>query len=251
MDIDAFVEEMKARTKASLLALEGAGEAVTENHRFEIGRAEITTIVSKAVEKAAITHLVLENVPNPVTGETHDATVFQLEVFPQNPHCPMGHFNTEWTTMNGEIRYHMNLDLFPAVIENADLETVREAMNQVADQSGRDAAALREGLRLQYLMPHWEGSLAAQSGLQLKGLGEDELPLFIAAYGTFWEAYTSLFEKRKDTPYTDEEETLKLQRNGRWLEYVTLKDRAVKAAQAIGVPAEAIVALCYPPSAVF
>jgi coproporphyrinogen III oxidase len=251
MELVSFIKEMKARSKQGLLAVAADGEAVTQIHRFSIGQAEITTVVSRAVEKAAITHMTLENVRNPETGETHDATVYQMEIFPKNPHCPMGHFNTEWTTINGENRYHMNLDLFPAVADSADVEGVRQAMDLVADQYGRDPDALREGLGLQYHMPHWDGPLAAQSGFQMKGLAEDELPLFIAAYRTFWDAYLGLLEQRKDTPYTGEEETLKLKRNGRWLEYVTIKDRAVKAAQAIGVPPEAIVALCYPPSAVF
>jgi coproporphyrinogen III oxidase len=173
-----------------------------------------------------------------------------MEIFPENPYCPMGHFNTEWT-MGGAGPYHMNLDLFPAVKVPEDLGTVKGIMDEVADRFGRDKDKIREVLAVQYNMAHWSFPLAAKAGCQLKELKENELDLFITAYRTFFDAYLDILRKRKDTRFNEGETRLKLERNGKWLEYITLKDRAVKMAQAIGVPVEVIISLSYPPSAVF
>jgi hypothetical protein len=51
--------------------------------------------------------------------------------------------------------------------------------------------------------------------------------------------------------FTEEEVKLKHERNGKWLEYLTFKDRAVKMAQAYSVPAELLIGLGFPPSAAF
>ena len=42
-----------------------------------------------------------------------------------------------------------------------------------------------------------------------------------------------------------------MRRNGKWLEYLTMKDIAVKMGLGVGIPADVIVNLSFPPSAVF
>jgi hypothetical protein len=54
-----------------------------------------------------------------------------------------------------------------------------------------------------------------------------------------------------DTPLSKEGERLKLERNGRWLEYIVFKDHTSKMAQALGVPLDVLIDLLYPPSVVF
>jgi len=250
MEIMDFVKEMKQRSIRELLEVSGGGKCVEKTHEFKIGRAECISIRGGTIEKAAITHLILEGVKAPGTEEEINAMVYQMEIFPENPYCPMGHFNTEWT-MGGAGPYHMNLDLFPAVKVPEDLGTVKGTMDEVADRFGRDKDKIREVLAVQYNMAHWSFPLAAKAGCQLKELKENELDLFTTAYRTFFDAYLDILRKHKDTRFSEEETKLKLERNGKWLEYITLKDRAVKMALAIGVPVEVIISLSYPPSAVF
>lgn len=250
MKIDVFVNEMKEKTSGVLLDVSGGGERSEKRYRFQAGNAHIITIRGGAIEKAAITHLVLTGVKPPGAEKSSDGVVYQMEVFPANPFSPMGHFNLQWTA--GESNsYSMNLDLFPAVKVKEDLAAMRSVMDDVADAFGRDRDEMRKGLDEHYNLTYWESPLAAQVGCKLLHLGEDAVDLFTAAYRTFFDAYAGILRKRKDTPFNAEDQKLKLERNGRWLEYIVFKDRAVKMALAFGMPAEILTGLSFPPSAEF
>ena len=68
---------------------------------------------------------------------------------------------------------------------------------------------------------------------------------------TLFDVYTAILQKRKGTPATDAGMRLKMRRNGKWLEYLTMKDVAVKMGLGVGIPADVIVNLSFPPSALF
>lgn len=250
MKLIDFAREMKEQATKRLTDVSQGGASVRKTYTFPVGQAEMITIRGGAIEKAAITHLILKGIKRPDTGEETDGMVYQMEVFPDNPHCPMGHFNTEWNT-NPPVYCHMNLDLFPALSVEEDLSAVRSKMDGVADQFGKDRDQMREGLDQHYNMEHWSFPLATKVGCKLLQLTEEDFDLFITAYHTFFNAYLDLVNKRKDARFTEEEKRLKLIRNGRWLEYITFKDRAVQMARAAGIPSEVLIGLSFPPSAVF
>jgi len=250
MKIEDFVKEMKGKATKELLEVSEGGKSEKKNYEFKIGSAEIRTIRGGTIEKAAITHLILKGVKIPGTEEKTDGMVYQMEVFPENPYCPMGHFNTEWT-MGESVTYHMNLDLFPAVRVEEDLNIMRSQMDDVADKFGRERGKMREGLDTHYNMEHWAFPLATKVGCKLLKLGDIDLNLFITAYHTFFNTYLDILRKRKDTQFSEKEKMLKLKRNGKWLEYIAFKDRAIKMAQATGIPPEVLINLSFPPSAVF
>ena len=250
MKIVDFVKEMKEKATKGLVEVSGGGKSVEKSYQFEVGTADVITVRGGAIEKAVITHLVLKGIKPPGADKESDGMVYQMEVFPQNPHCPMGHYSTQWTI--GESNYYsMNLDLFPAVKIEEDLDTMRGVMDEVADKLGRDKDTMREGQDIQYNMEHWSFPLATKVGCRLLQLKEEELDLFAAAYHTFFDAYLDIFRKRSNTPFSKEEIRLKHERNARWLEYLTFKDRAVKMAKAYNIPAEVLINLGFPPSAVF
>jgi coproporphyrinogen III oxidase len=248
--IDDFVNEMKEKTASALLEISGGGERSEKQYSFQAGSAHIITVRGGAIEKAAITHLVLAGVKPPGADKASDGVVYQMEVFPENPFSPMGHFNLQWTT-GASNSYSMNLDLFPAVKVQEDLVAMRSVMDGVADAFGRDRNEMRKGLDEHYNLTYWESPLAAMVGCKLLYLGEDTVDLFTTAYRTFFDTYAGILWKRKDIPFSDEEQKVKLQRNGRWLEYIVFKDRAVKMALAFGMPAEILSGLSFPPSAAF
>jgi len=264
MKSEDFVARMKEKAIRELLSI--AGDAVHEekNITFKIGTAAIDTIRGGAIEKAAITHMVLKNisikrapsddmgVSYADEGETVHTVVFQMEIFPDNPYCPMGHFNSEWSGMGtGPSRYTTNLDLFTAVRVNEDLVRMKQVMDGVADKYGKDRAELRKGLDIHYNMDHWPFPLASMVGCKLLALEEKEFDLFTEACVTFLDMYLEIVKLRKDTSYSDDEMQLKLKRNGRWLEYMSLKDGAVKAAQAAGITPDVLIAMLFPPSGKF
>jgi coproporphyrinogen III oxidase len=145
----------------------------------------------------------------------------------------------------------MNLDLFPAVRVEEDLRAMKAAMDVVADQFGRDREKIREGLDTHYNMEHFAAPLASKVGFKLLELKDESLDLFITAYETFFGEYMDIINKRKKIACTENDAQLKLERNGKWLEYLTLKDRAVKAACDQGIPPEVLIEMGFPPSVIF
>lgn len=249
-DILSFVKEMRPRVADALCAAGPGVQRVQTAHTFQAGEATIITLRGGPIEKANITLMNLKDVAMPGTTDKVDPTVFQVEVFPENPYCPMGHFNTEWTKA-GAGPYYMNLDLFPAVRVEEDLQDMRTAMDGIADRFGRGRDEMRKGLDAQYNMDHWPHPLATNVGCKLMHLKEQDLDLFIGAYATFFEVYLDILKKRCDTPYSADEIRLKRERNGKWLEYIAFKDGAVKMAQAYGIPARVLTGITFPPSVVY
>jgi coproporphyrinogen III oxidase len=248
--IFSFVEETRELVIKTLLEASGGGELVRKTVPFKVGHADVAIIRGGAIEKASVTHMVLNQVQPPELDQVMDYMVFQVEVFPENPLVPMGHFNSEWG-MTGQGPYHMMLDVFPAVADQQTYAAASSAMDGVAETFGVDKKKFRAGLADHYRMEHWGESLAAEAGCRLMHLGLDKLDLFIAAYRTFFDAYIDVLADSKDRPYTQAEVKQKLRRNGRWLEYLTLQDVAVKMGLGVGIPPGVLVELSYPPSAEF
>ncbi len=251
MTIDEFVENMKQKATKGLLEVSGTGKLSKRTWTFPKGQAEVMVIRGGAIEKAAIMHMTLQGFTMAgVTGGALDSVVFQMEVFPENPYCPMGHFNTECITKEPR-RYFMNLDLFPAVRVEEDLRAMKAAMDVVAARFGRDREKMREGLDTHYTMEHFAAPLATKVGCKLMDLKDEDLDLFVAAYETFLGVYLDIISKRKGIACTESDVQLKLERNGKWLEYMMLKDGAIKAARDQGIPSEMLIQMGFPPTAVF
>jgi coproporphyrinogen III oxidase len=248
--ITAFVEETREHVITALLEASGGGRLERTTVPFKVGQADVAIIRGGAIEKASVTHMKLNQVKPPELDCVIDYMVFQVEIFPNNPWCPMGHFNTEWG-MTGQGPYHMMLDVFPAATEAQVYAPARSAMDAVAETFGVDKEALRAGLADHYRMDHWEQSLAAGAGCRLMHLGPEKLDLFIAAYRAFFDGYIEVLALNRDRVYTQALVKQKLRRNGRWLEYLTLKDVAVKMGLGVGIPPGVLVDLSYPPSAEF
>ena len=145
----------------------------------------------------------------------------------------------------------MNLDLFPAVRVEEDLEEMKQHMDGVADLFSRDRVKMREGLDEHYGMEHWDFPLAAKVGCKLLNLKDTEIELFIKAYHTFFVGYLDIIMRRKTTPCTEADNKRKLRRNSKWLEYITIKDKAVRLGLDAGIPPQVLIALSFPPSAAF
>jgi len=248
--IFSFVEKTRESVIQTLLEASGGGELVRKTVPFKVGQADVAVIRGGAIEKASVTHMVLNQVQPPELDQVMDYMVFQVEIFPENPLVPMGHFNTEWG-MTGQGPYHMMLDVFPAVPDTQIYTSARTAMDGVAEVFGVDKHDFRAGLADHYRMEHWAESLAAEAGCRLMHLGTDRLDLFITAYHVFFKEYCELLAAGKDKSCTQAEVKQKLRRNGRWLEYLTLQDVAVKMGLGVGIPPEVLVELSYPPSAEF
>ena len=249
MTIDEFVEKIKQRASKGLLEVSGTGKLSQRTWTFPKGNSEIMVIRGGAIEKASIHHLKLQGITQDNMPGEVEHVVYQMEVFPEHPYCPMGHFNTEWSTKEPRL-YYMNLDLFPAVRVEEDLRAMKSAMDAVADRFGRDREKMREGLDTHYTMEHFAVPLVTKVGCKLLELKDEDLEFFITAYETFFDVYLDIINKRKGTACTESEMQLKLERNGKWLAYLMCKDRAIRAARDI-VPLEILIEMGFPPTAIF
>lgn len=250
MRIVSFAEETAQNVIARLSALAGPGSCTRQTIPIAVGTVDVSVIRGGPIEKASLTTLHMQGVVPPEATGPIDYMVFQLEIFPCNPRCPMGHFNTEWS-LSGPGPYHMNMDVFPAIQVEEDIAALRACLDRVAARHGRDPAGVRDGLADHYGMAHFDCTLAACAGCKLMHQQDPDLDLFIDAYRCFLEAYLDLLARYPDTPASPDETQAKLRRNGKWLEYLTLKDVAVKMGLAAGIPPEVIVDLSFPPSAAF
>ena len=89
-------------------------------------------------------------------------------------------------------------------------------------------------------------------GFKLLELGDEDLDLLFTAYEIFLGAYLDIINKRKGIACTESEMQLKLERNGKWLQYMMLKDGAIKSSLARGTPPpEVLKEMGFPPSAIF
>jgi coproporphyrinogen III oxidase len=250
MKIVSFVDKTKDRVINELINVSKTEKCVKTSTPFKVGYAHLAVIRGSVFEKAVVSHLIMNQVVTPASDKPQDYMVFQMEIFPENPNCPIGHFNTEWA-LSGEGPYHMNLDLFPAVEIPEDINEMKAVMDNLASDFNIDEDKMREGLIAHYNMPHWDKPLASNVGCKLMHLKNDGLDLFIASYNAFFEKYLEIINRRKNMPFTDEDTKLKKRRNGKWMEYIAIKDPAVKMGLATGIPPEVIIDLCFPPSATF
>jgi coproporphyrinogen III oxidase len=249
MTIDEFIESMKVKASKRLLEVSGTGKLSQRTWTFPKGHSELMIVRGGAIEKAAIHHLKLQGITqSSIPGEV-EHVVYQMEVFPENPYCPMGHFNTEWSIKEPRL-YYMNLDLFPAVRVEEDLRLMKAAMDTVADRFGRNREEMREGLDTHYTMEHFEAPLATKVGCKLLELKDEDFEFFVTAYERFLDTYLDIISKRKGITCTKSEMQLKLERNGKWLEYLMFKDRAIQAARDI-LPLEVLIEMGFPPAAIF
>ena len=63
--------------------------------------------------------------------------------------------------------------------------------------------------------------------------------------------YLDIINKRKGTACTESDVQLKWERNGKWLQYLMLKDGAIKAGREQEIPPEVLIEQGFPPTAAF
>jgi len=256
MTIDEFVENMKQKASKRLLELSGTGKPSVRTWTFPNGHTELMVIRGGAIEKAAIQHMTLQGVTRTRQPGKFDGVVLHMVVFPENPYCPMATLVFEGLTKDdieetiSPRPLYVNLDLFPAVRVEEDLRAMKAAMDVVADRFGKDREEMREGLDTLYTMEHFATPLAAKVGCKQVKLKDEERDFVFNAYETFLDVYPDIISKRKGMAYTESDVQLKLERNGKWLQFVTLKEGAIKSSHGL-VPPEMLVETDFPPSAIF
>jgi coproporphyrinogen III oxidase len=174
--------------------------------------------------------------------------VLQIEIFPLSSLLPMGHFNIE-RFYAGKNMLNANMDVFPAATPQEDIDSLRKQMSEVAEKYGKDQWTLSSGLAEQYNMDGWQQPLAARAGFQIKMAPlEENLSLVRDGAEIFLNGYLTMVRKLKDHCFTSADDALKNEMRTRWLEYLLMKDGAVRMGREKGHPFEALQWMGLPPT---
>jgi len=181
-------------------------------------------------------------------GDPVDIRVIQVEIFPRSSKIPMGHLNIERLDARKDI-INTNFDVFPASTPEDVIEGVRKKMKAVAEKYGYDHEKLSAGLQKQYNMEEWEKPLSAGAGIQLKMLNLSRA-MGIAKEGaeTLLSSYADIVRKHKDEEESGKDKLRMNEMRAHWMEYLFLKDGAVKMARARNHPFGAIRLMGMPPT---
>jgi coproporphyrinogen III oxidase len=174
--------------------------------------------------------------------------VLQIEMFPLSSLLPMGHFNIE-RFYSGKIMLNANMDVFPAATPKEAVDTLRKQMSEVAKKYGKDQWQLSSGLAQQYNMDGWQQPLAARAGFQFKMIPlEENLSMAMDGAEAFLNGYMEMVRKLKDHRFSADDDVLKNKMRTHWLEYLLMKDGAVRMGREKEHPFEALRWMGLPPT---
>jgi coproporphyrinogen III oxidase len=174
--------------------------------------------------------------------------VLQIEMFPLSSLLPMGHFNIE-LFYAGKSMLNANMDVFPAATPKEDVDTLRKQLSEVAKKYGKDQWQLSSGLAQQYNMDGWQQPLAARAGFQFKMIPlEENLSMAMDGAEVFLNGYMEMVRKLKGHRFSADDDALKNEMRTHWLEYLLMKDGAVRMGREKGHPFDAIRWMGLPPT---
>ncbi len=174
--------------------------------------------------------------------------VLQIEIFPLSSLLPMGHLNLE-RFYAGKEMLNANMDVFPAATPEEDIDALRKQMSEVAGKYGKDQWQLSCGLAQQYNMDGWQHPLAARAGFQFKMIPLKEIfPIAREGAEVFLNGFIEMVRRLKDRPFSTDDDVLKNKMRAHWLEYLLMKDGAVRMGREKGHPFEALCWMGLPPT---
>jgi len=267
-EVESFIAGFKKKAIEAITSLNGTmwqsrtwdhkGPAPSDPEQIEYTyRHEVNASRGDVFEKATVSEISIDwpkasktLVDLKLASET-DAVrvrVLQIEIFPLSSLLPMGHFNME-RFYAGKNMLNTNMDVFPAATSKEDLDILRKQMSAVAEKYEKDQWQLSSGLAQQYNMEGWQQPLAARAGFQCKMIPlEESFPMVRDGAEVFLKGYLEMVRKLKDSPCSSDDDVLKNQMHAHWLEYLLMKDGAVRMGREKGHPFEALRWMGLPPT---
>jgi coproporphyrinogen III oxidase len=238
MDMEGYYREVKEVALEGFKRLNGTTQVEHKNWEVPVGRWEVSVVRGKVLEKATLSHILL-NTKNPLTGEDTRFDVVQAKVYPASPKIPILLFNVENRAAAKEDKFAGMLDVVPVAASEEDLHFLAGGVKKVIEKHGVDHETLRKKVENIYKMDQWEKGLNAGIGIYLD-LAKEQLDL-VKEVGFQWlTSYFTIVEKRAKESYDSEEVALMDFARARILEYYFLGDMSITIAQKIGVPLEAL-----------
>ncbi len=206
----------------------GISRVLTDGEVIEKGGVNFSHVVGSAMPASATQHR-----PE-LAGRSFRALGVSLVIHPRNPHAPTSHANVRMFMAEkpgAEPVWWMGggVDLTPYYGYEEDAVSWHTQAKAACDPFGQEAyPRFKQWCDDYFYIPHRQEPRGI-GGLfydDLNDWGFDQTFAFMRSVGDgFLSAYAPILERRKDTPWTEEERQWQLYRRGRYVEFNLVHDR--------------------------
>ena len=182
-----------------------------------------------------------------LAGKPFSASSFSVIVHPKHPHIPTAHMNVRFFFVHAQHpHWHFGggMDMTPYVLYEEDAtEWHRQALDACTSESQYNL--FKKSCDEYFYLPHRKEARGI-GGLFFDDLNEPDfdscLKLTQDICESFRTAYATIFMRRRDCPYTAEDEAWMLNRRSRYAEFNLLYDRGTKYGLQSGRRVESVLA---------
>lgn len=209
----------------------GITRVIEEGNFFERGGCNFSHVTGGAMPPSATA-----NRPE-LAGRAFEAMGVSLVLHPRNPHCPTVHMNVRFFVATAQDKeavwwFGGGIDLTPYYAQEEDVvhfhHTCKAAIMPWGEAEYR---RLKQWCDRYFFLKH-RNEPRGVGGLFFDDLGADGSIAFDSAFAmtrsvgdAFLTAYLPIIERRRDTPYTEEERDFQAYRRGRYVEFNLVFDR--------------------------
>ncbi len=235
MDMEDFYSSLNSKALDDFKRLDNTDKVHTENRKLSVGSLEAHVVRGSVLAKAATARIQLKT-PNPLIGEDTQFNIFQIKVYPANPHTPILLCNIE-NRVAGEDRFNGFLDVAPVAAAHQDLESMQTIIKDICEKHGETYEVLCGQVKDIYKMDHWDRALNAGIGIRLE-LPQQQFELVAEAAQAWLESYIAIAAKRANAPFDARAGALMYDVRARIMEFYMLKDMSFTVIQKLGAPLE-------------
>ena len=233
----AYIEQLQDEICAALERLDGQGRFREDSWAREGGGGGRSRVLEEGavLEKAGVNISVVfgeleEAFAKRLQGEGRQfwAGGLSLVLHPRNPHVPTVHANYRFIHQGNKAWFGGGADLTPYYLYEEDAEHFHRTLKAACDAHDPSYYPRFKATCDKYFhLRHREESRGV-GGIFFEDLGGDlerELAFVMEAGRSFVPSYLPIAERRKDTPYTEEQRYWQELRRGRYVEFNLVYDR--------------------------
>ncbi|WP_428774000.1 oxygen-dependent coproporphyrinogen oxidase [Vibrio sp.] len=223
-----FIEDAWQREPGERLGGGGRTRVMNAGAVFEQGGVNFSHVAGQQMPASATAHR-----PE-LAGRQFEAMGVSLVMHPNNPYVPTSHANVRFFIAEKEGEepiwwFGGGFDLTPCYPFDQDCQQWHQVAKQLCEPFGENVYAEHKAWCDQYFyLPHREETRGV-GGLffdDLNQWGFERCFAYIKAVGEgYCQAYLPIVERRKDTPYSEQQRQFQLYRRGRYVEFNLVFDR--------------------------
>jgi len=240
-----FLKQLQDRICQSLEQADGSGQFIEDKWKRKEGGGGRTRVMTNGtvIEQGGVNFSVVsgDKLPPSATahrpelaGRTWQACGVSLVIHPKNPHIPTSHANVRFFIAEKEGEepvwwFGGGFDLTPFYPVKEDVIHWHQTASDLCQPFGEDVYSEYKKWCDEYFYLKHRDETRGVGGLFFDDLNKwdfDTCHNYIAAVGQgFIDAYIPIFNKRKVTPYSEQQRQFQLYRRGRYVEFNLVFDR--------------------------